>query len=229
MSTPCPYCGSDNPDTCLECRTCQRHLPARTIQTSGSRFSLATGIRVLVFLTALAALILILLTPDVSGKVDESADVNRFYRELVAMEHAVRKQKEYYWTIPEEQVNAYLAEVVKKHQGSMDKSWRRLVLSRVDFLHDSLLLTLHYQWGPITLSQQLKLARPVQETSSPSWKIQSFHLGKLPIPGVLRSRAADVLLNAFGAFERDLFVLRFVSEIHLDDEKAYLVNRRKPV
>jgi hypothetical protein len=145
------------------------------------------------------------------------------------MEHAIRKKNEYSWALPEAEVNAYLLKVVKTHQGGEQAAWRRLVLARVDFQDRAALLSLHYQWGPMVLSQQMTLLPPDKDSGISSWKIQSFTLGKLPIPGVLRSRAAQLLLEAFGAFERDLYVLRFVSEIHLDDKKAYLVNRRKPV
>ena len=188
MTTPCPYCGAENPDTCLECRTCQRHLPARTLQIAPRRFSPVTGLRLVLFLAALAALVLILLTPEVPGEVDEAAEVDLFYRQLVAMEHAVRKKNEYSWTVREGDANAYLSAVVQEHELHRKGSWRRLVLARVDFQDGAALLTLHHQWGPVVLSQQINLSPP--KTGEPSSLLadsvlcfgQASHPGSVAIP-----------------------------------------------
>jgi len=170
-------------------------------------------------------LVLVILSPGVSGEVDDAASVEDLYRELVAMDHAVRKGREQYWTISEGAANAYLHAVVEQHGKDKADSWRRLVLARVDFQDQAVRLTLHHKRGPMVLSQQLDLTH--EEGSG--WTLQALHLGKLPIPPVVRDRAAAVILKAFSAFERDIYVLRNVSEVHLDNEKAYLVNRRNPV
>ena len=228
--TVCPYCGKDNPDTCLDCRHCGRVLPSRVVEKPSRLPGVGTALRLLVFLVLLSSLILALMSSPAPGVIALDANVSNFYRELVAMEHAVRRGNENYWTVPEGAANAYLAAVIERHdKESSDEAWRRLVFAQVDFRSAVVRLTLHHQWGPITLSQQLDL-KPVESPEGGiGWTLTSFQVGRLPIPPMLRDQAARAVYRAFTAFERDLYILQGVTELHFDNEKAYLVNRRKSV
>ena len=187
---PCPFCGNMNPLTVVLCRTCDRKLPGLDVQKTPRGF-IKTGIRLLFLLASLGLLVLVLQSSDVEGELDTSAKVDEFYRELVAMDHAIRRDREEFWTFTEGQANAYLQAIVEKHAEGSEQGWRKLKAVEVNLRPHGALLGFTHAWGPLVLSQRVEVSRVSASVSGEApWEIDAFYIGKLPLPKLLQPVAS---------------------------------------
>lgn len=219
----CTSCGREQSGSRARCIQCD--LPLEPSNRPGFVFPLATAVRAVLLLGLLALFVLMTLSPEGQPSVAEEADLNRFYRNLVRMEHAVRQERTFQWTVREDVLNQYLAQVLERDRSDAPDSFRRLEQVWVEFDTGQARLVLIDRWGPLQIARQCILSthESVGE-GAPPLQVNGFLVGRVRLPGFLSGFLLDSIDQAFSGFSSARYVLLHVGRIRFDPEKAYLAN-----
>jgi hypothetical protein len=227
MSGPvCESCGFENSASAPRCANCQGALnPFQQEKSHGPKLS--TFFRVLIFTGLVTLLVLMCMSPDRDVAVNEDLDLQTFYRNLVRMEHSIRRGNQNSWAVLEGDVNRYLQQVVESASSSAGESSSRVVDMWVDIEESAVSLVLVNQWGPVHLAQRYRAVSSSDSVAPLS--LSEVWVGKVRLPAFTNRFMMKSLTSAFEAFIRDRYILKNASEIRFGDEKAYLVNHQKSV
>lgn len=211
----CDKCGNDNPLGRMFCVQCGAKLkldkppmpsPVEQAKLTGMGFIFKL-IR-LVILAILLGLLGMLAWPlPLEGQMGDSQDAMTFYRDLVRVDHAVKKRESVDAVIQEGELNAYLDEVVRKQSAETTSPLQvKVSNARIQIQPDHVVVLLRAHLGPLPLSYEIT-GTPVFLAGRFKLNVTAARFGHLPMPALARPWLAGRIGTFFQRLERERNVL----------------------
>lgn len=231
----CPRCGNANELGRVFCSKCGVRLDLSRVNTR----MLARGatkphegffrlVRVLVLLALACVIGLVLWPTELVGEPGSIRDARLLENKIQGLVRAQNSGLYVFEIVAEREVNAYLAEVLKRDENLSRSDGMRLGLEaiRVRFQPEVMTVVLLANWGPLRLSYEIQ-GVPVTGTGGFSMDVRSARWGHLLLPGPSADWVTARVAAVFSQMNRDRNVLDQLERCDLGQEKVRLVTKGK--
>jgi uncharacterized membrane protein len=229
----CPQCGNENPISRLFCKHCGAKLDLSQVRTGRSIGHIVSGmlsrlIRFVVLVALLTVLGLLLWPTKPVGQAGTEGDSTRLRAKLTSLHEAISINRFLAGEITEEEVNAYLAALLK-HTGERQPEGapaRRLTTQSIviSVAPESMVVHILAGWGPLALSYEV-VGSPVLTDAGFGLVVATTRLGHLPMPGASRAWLAARLSGVFANLSEERHILDHLALIELKEQKVRVETR----
>jgi hypothetical protein len=208
----CQACGKANPLGRLYCMGCGTKLEvseatvarAHMRGSSGATSVVLRLIRLALSASLLAVIVLVLRPVAPEGRAGTLDDANELGRKLTDLRDATEKQRQVDYRIEEAEVNAYIAEMLKKSPPSATTGPLAFDLRgiQVALREGELVVLLVTEHAPITLTQEIRVV-PVRQDERWTFVVKGMRMGRLPLPAALATKLAARSAGAFSSLAKE--------------------------
>lgn len=230
MSTrvKCVRCGAVNDLNRLFCSKCGGKLDlSRVVTGERSGPSFVSGfLRMVVTLLVLVIAGLMLWPVEPRGTLGSAADAQAMTSALQYFQQAIRNRAVVDRVVTEEQVNGYLAEVLRQNRAALRSEGFRLGIREINvvFTREDFIVVVLANWGPVSLSYEIE-AVPSVKSGRFEVVVKKARWGHLPLPepaaGWMSARVGGMFLR----MEKELAILNSLGRCDLGNGRAYLATR----
>lgn len=213
----CSRCGKANEPSRLFCATCgsKMNLDGQVFRPP---VRWGRGLWRLVELLLLAAMGMLLWPVQPRGAGGTEAEARQFIGKTRALAAAQERRIMIVQTVSEKEVNAYLADVLKRAPAPADSGGLVRLETRelnLCFQPESITLVVAAQWGPLKLTYELT-GRPRAGGGRFEFEVRQARWGHLPLPGALSNWMVRRIQLILSGMKDDQRVLNGLDRMDMD-------------
>lgn len=223
LDIKCATCGHRNPLGRLYCMSCgakvdvteQTITQARDSERTPTLTVVLRGLRLVLTLLLLAALVLMMQPVPAAGRLGNRADANELGRKLTTVQDAVMEGRATSQQLLEHEINAYLVEILRRTP-TTQRSWLGADLKAVNLrLADGRVVAVYLvEAGPFKLTQEITVELRRNEDRW-SYAVRSLRVGRLSMPAPLGKLLSRRAARVFEGLNREREMLDRVAQLEL--------------
>ena len=234
LRVKCGQCGEKNALGRMFCSKCGARLEVSqaTVKSSDAGFGgfvklLGRLFRLAVSIALLFCIILLLRPASLQGRDGSAQEAQQLVHKLQILKTATLEGTQAYDSILESEVNAYLAELLKRSQPA-SRSGLQYSIKKINVAvtTNELNVVLHAACGPLTISYEL-VGVPQLENNLFVLDIQRARLGYMPLPKMAQPWLIDKVNNVFSKLYEEKSILDNLSTLRLEDGQIAVSTKGK--
>lgn len=226
----CRRCGQKNEINRVFCSKCGTKLDLSHLVAGKPRRSfgqmLVAGIRLLVLVAVVGAVSLMLWPVVPTSPCGTAADAALVEQRITAMARSVEFGRFVVEVFSDAEVNAFLAETLKKDASAGTSAGYRLGIEdiRLTFTSADFVVLVLAKWGPVALSYEIT-GVPELGGNGFSVRVRNARLGHLPMPGPAGDWMLDRVAGIFQRMDRERAILNNASRLDLIEGRIWVATR----
>lgn len=223
LDIKCATCGHRNPLGRLYCMSCgakvdvteQTITKARDSERTPTSTVILRGVRLVITLLLLVALVLMMQPVPAGGRLGNRADANELGRKLTTLQDAVLEGRASVQQLLEHEINAYLLEILRRAPSSK-RSWLGAELKAVNLrlAEGNVVAVYLVEAGPFKLTQEITVA-PVREGDHWGYAVRAVRVGRMPMPSPLGAMLSRRAAGVFDGLSREREMLDRVAQVDI--------------
>jgi len=223
VTVHCQKCGTENRLGQLFCRECGAKLDLSNLQPSDTRRKRAAGpiftisriIRLTIMLALLATLGLLCWPASPRGDAPSAQGAAIVAQKMTALRGAILRKNEVMDVFFEADINAHLTSQLVGRTSGGGKLNLELKEVRLDIKPVETFVWLKTTLGPLPLSYSTYVRSLRNETGLMEFTAGKVYVGRLPMPGPLRSRILNQMASIFQTLQEESALMARLADVQI--------------